>query len=42
MRFVITIVVVFCLCFFLWNRKKAKKKKCPDGMKEVKVVIPDD
>lgn len=42
MRFVITIVVVFCLCFFLWNRKKAKKKKCSDGMKEVKVVLPEE
>lgn len=42
MRFVITIVVVFCFCFFLWYRKKAKKEKCSDGMKEVKVVIPDD
>ncbi len=42
MRFVITIVVCFCVCFFLWYRKKTKKGKTSEGMKEVKIVLPDD
>ena len=42
MKFVIAIVVCFCVCFFLWYRKKTKKEKCSDGMKEVKVVLPEE
>ena len=42
MRFVITIVVVICFCFFLWYRKKAKKEKCLDGMKEVSIIVPGE
>ncbi len=42
MKFVITIVVCFCVCFFLWYRKKTKKEKSSTGMKEVKIVLPDD